>query len=469
MRSSRDINWIQELNYVTLKQRRDPDFSICDEVFEPFELIYVAFLLSSAEFHPLDTGSSGSNATNETASQRKLKQKIAEYNKECAKTLKTTVAMKALENTSKSPDVSASLLLENVIRNIIIRYPTVAYDAIMVLNEMQQNNKASNQYTDEDMMGQQIKQIDRKYDDKGWFLEFCLMVIYPLSLSSSYSGSGDEWEKVNPQYRSAEHCNIPDVLDIGQWKDLEQQSEDCMKTKVHRKIRQDALLKVLLAADDITTVAEFLLRWNRIDDLKIFSTRVWDSVRFLLGEKENEEEYYSAQSVWGDSRGSISSGHNQYQHRSINGDSRIRRPLPMTENILEVIQSDEENNVEDNDDVLGCNDDSVYSDNNRAKDVAQFKTDSTNTPSNKIIANENQNQNHIPVESDPSFSQTKKDNIDVPSFLPKINPHPRTLDPNSSELLRNRLKSAAIIQKICCVFSEKNENDENSEEKLQFL
>ena len=463
MRSSLEMNWIAELNYVALKHRRDPGFSICDEVFEPFELIYVAFLLSTAESHPLDTGSSSSIAASETASQRNLKQKIAEYNKECAKTLKTPVASKALENTSKSPDVSASLLLEDIIRDIIIRHPVVAYDAIMVLNEMQQNNKASNPSVDEEMLGQQKKQVDRKGDDKSWFLELCLTVIYPLSLSNSYSGIGDEWEKSNPQYEygCAEYCS---KSDFGQQKDLEQQNKDSVKTEERRRIMQDSLLKILLSANDVTTVAEFLFRWNRIDDLKIFTSRVWDSVRFLLGEKEDEEEYYSAHSVWGNSGDNLYSG--LYQCQSTKGDVRIRRPLPVFENMLEVVHYDEENNIEDDDDDDDDDDDVDENDNKdstgdnyTAVDALQLKTDSgnMNTLTDKIITNENRIQNDISLESDPISYESKKVEIDVPIFLPKRKPHPRTLDPNSSELLRTRLKSAAIIQKICCMAPENNE------------
>ena len=113
-------SWLGKLQLVTLKHSKNYDFSICDQIFEPLELIHMAYLLSAAESISISANAAG--AINlQSATQNKVKQKIAQYKKESSNSLLNEGTHQMKELTDDSSDIPAVIQLQIIVRQIFLR------------------------------------------------------------------------------------------------------------------------------------------------------------------------------------------------------------------------------------------------------------------------------------------------------------------------------------------------------------
>ena len=437
--ASSNEQWLENLHIVTLKHNKNSQFSICDNILQPIELIFVGYLLSSLE--PSSSSSSSMSSVEadvdaddfiypnqKTSSQRNLKQKIAMYNQECVKKVQLTLPVTDLKASVDTGEVQTSIQLEVFIRHTFLQYPVEAYDAILVLCEMEQEISFSLQ--------QDLFEGNKKKNKQDILRDICLYVVYSLSISDA--------------------C-LDDVQEFSSTEELEHVKDLKGKYKIQL---QDSLLKVLFHFNDVLGVAQFLRKWNRINDLIIFSERAWESVRFLLGEEENEE--YSPFSDVRNTSASSSTWRNV----------PLRRPLPEFENICELSNTDEfgdedeeedydgENEDEDEEEEEEENIDDIYEDN---KTIITQNTNKIISNKNKVLLEHNifktkteelksknplgpNLKNPTPVFSNTTGSAGKNFNGtgDTSQYR-----YPRVLPPNSSRFLRDRLRDAYMIHQMC--------------------
>ena len=423
--------WLNNLHLVTLKHDRNFQFSICDNIFQPIELIFVGYLLSSLEPSPsaveADIDTDNTNLTNQrTSSQMNLKQRIEKYTKECVKKVQLTLPVADMKAQVDSGEIKTSIQLEVLIRHIFLQYPEEAYDAILVLCEMEQEVSSSSK--------QGSSEKNKKKNKNEILQDICLCVVYSLSISAACFNEMHECEVLENQQEN-ENEN-------------ENKSEEDLSGN-HKVQLQDSLLKVLLHFNDALGAAQFLKKWNRIKGLRMLSKRAWESVRFLLGEEE-DEEYSPFSHVWSTSTSSST-------WRNV----PLRRPLPEFENINELINSDE----------FGGEDEGEEEEDEEEEEENEDIDTMTALNKNQIIFNENMELT-LGTELTPHLEESSSENplgpIQInptPSMSNYTGPavddlnytgdtlnhryYPRVLPPNSSKLLKARLLEAFMINRLC--------------------
>jgi hypothetical protein len=412
--------WLNKLHLVTLKHDKNLRFSICDEIFQPIELIFIGYLLSSLESPSASSSSSSSSssieddaeadagvellsqANQKASSQQTLKQKIAMYNQECVKKVQLTLPVTDTKAHTSTDEVKAPIQLEVIIRHIFLQYPEQAYDAVLVLCEMEQEISFSSK--------QDSTERNRKKNKHKILRDICLSVVYSLSISDACACSDDLQEQLSS-------CQLEVV---GKQHENEHENEnengnyDKRNEKTYYRIQmQDSLLKVLLHFNDVLGVAQFLIKWNRINDLKVFSGRAWESVRFLIGEEENEE--YSP----------FSSVRNSSTSSSTWRDVPLRRPLPEFENITDLNHCDE----------FGDDDlDDVNSDEEEEEGDDTHHIDNDNE--------DNDTGKHLNV------TRSVGGSTYVTQSTVQYR-HPGALPPSTSKCLRDRLLEASMVDRLC--------------------
>ena len=400
-----ETNWLTELNLVTLLPPRPIDFSICDRVLEPLDLIHVAYLLSAIA-RPVpqpqtQPKSDGVSESNRLSVSKDLLVKLQQYTQECSRNIKTSPVCDevALVDNSHVEVYYAKARLEAIISHILLRHPDIAVNAIVTLNEVQ---SSSSSYAEELIIGG----VDLN-SSRSSFLDLCVGVIYPLSwcdtccrdTNSNSTGTGTSKSGVGNSSSSSSSSGSNHSSSGGN----NSSSDD--KHLVYRTAVQDALLKTMLVANEFEAVALFLLRWRRYEDLKVYSKSVWESVQYMVGEHEKDEEYSP-------------------QHSSVDATWRTvqaRRPLPNFENIADT------GYLEDED---GLNDVALEAD-QRLDRHGQKEEDMRSSPLNKSV--------HI----NSSESQNRSKEGPFEHCNAEL-----TLAPNVSNLLRKRLVEASVIQKI---------------------
>jgi hypothetical protein len=398
-------SWLGTLHLVTLKHSRNFDFSICDKIFEPLELVHIAYLLSAAESISISANSAG--AINlQSVTQNKVKQKVAQYNKDASNFLSDEGSHDVKEVTDDSRDIPALIQLQIIVRQIFLRFPENAYDALLVLNEMQRESSRI-----QTIEGERIS-IKREKSGGG-FLDICVSVVHLLSLCDICSDTSNSFQDSD--------CDgaLVDGIIIATKGLIYVVNED-QRSRNYRAALQDSLLKVLLEAEDVMGVAALLCRWSRIEDLKVFTDRVWGSIQFILGEHEQEEEYYSFPK---------SGDFSDSARRTI----RVRRPVPLFESILEIAHLDHLDGFSgrSEEDALGVESESGEGD----ADVSTGKVESVREDCQTSLTTE-----EIKVE-EPSVSSTSKSETSAATGL-------SPLPANSNQLLRRRLLQFTAIQQL---------------------
>lgn len=397
-------DWLNMLHIVTLKHNKDFQFSICDKIFQPIELIFIGYLLSSLELPSASSSSSlsieddvdidvevdtFSQVNKKTSSQQSLKQKIAKYNQECVKKVQLTLPVTDVKASTDTDEVKTSIQLEVVIRHVFLQHPEQAYDAVLVLCEMEHEISFSSKQDSTE--GSKKK---NKYEN---LRDICLSVVYSLSVSDACAYFDDAQELSSSQSAG-----------LGK----QHENDDKRSERRYHEIQlQDSLLKVLLHFDDVLGVGQFLIQWNRINDLKVFSDRAWESVRFLIGEEENEE--YSPHSNVRNSSTSSSTWRNV----------PLRRPLPEFENITDLNHCDEFGDDDLDDDYSDKEDEEEEKDdidNNQVDGTARHLNITRSEGRSRYVTN--------------GTRQCR---------------YPKALPPNSSKCLRDRLLEASMIDRLC--------------------
>jgi hypothetical protein len=411
--------WLNKLHIVTLKHDKNLQFSICDKIFQPIELIFIGYLLSSLESPSASAASSSSSsssieddadtdagvelfcqANQRASSQQNLKQKIAKYNQECVKKVQLTLPVTDTKAHTDTDEVKTSIQLEVIIRHIFLQHPDEAYDAVLVLCEMEQEISFSSKQEDS-------TEENKKKNKHEILRDICLSVIYSLSISDACACTDDLQELLSsPQ---------SEVVGKQNENDNDNKNEDERNAKTYYRIQlQNSLLKVLLHFNDVLGVAQFLIKWNRINDLKMFSSRAWESVRFLTGEEENEE--YSPFSTVRNPSTSSSTWRNV----------PLRRPLPEFENITDLNHCDEFGD-DDLDDVNSDEEEEEEGD-----DIHHIDNDNEDNDAGK------------------HFNVTRS--VGGSTYVTQSTVqyrHPRALPPNSSKCLRDRLLEASMVDRLC--------------------
>ena len=423
--------WLNNLHMVTLKHDKNFQFSVCNNIFQPIELIFVGYLLSSLEpsssAAEADIDTDTTNLTNQrTSSQKNLKQRIEKYTQECVKKVPLTIPVADMKAQVDTGEIKTSIQLEVLIRHIFLQYPEEAYDAVLVLCEMEQEISLSSKH--------ELSEKNKKKNKNEILQDICLCVVYSLSISAACSNEVHE-------------CKVSE-------KEKEDENENENEKDLSREYKiqlQDSLLKVLLHFNDALGAAQFLKKWNRINDLRTLSKRAWESVRFLLGEEENEE--YSP-FCYSRSRSTSSS-----TWRNV----PLRRPLPEFENINELINFDEfgEEDEEEEYEEEKEEDDDDDEDNDTMIALSR----------NQIIFNENMNltqETALKPSIEESISENPLGPIKI-NLTPPISDYtgpavdnfndtggtlnqryyPRVLPPNSSKRLKVRLLEALMINQLC--------------------
>ena len=408
--------WLNKLHIVTLKHDKNLQFSMCDKIFHPIELIFIGYLLSSLESSSSSSSSSSSieddadtddgvdllsQANQKASSQQNIKQKIAKYNQKCVKKVQLTLPITDTKAHTNTDELKTSTQLEVIIRHVFLQHPAEAYDAVLVLCEMEQEISFSSK---EDSM-----EGNKKKNKHEILRDICLSAVYSLSISDACACSDDaqelsssQSELVRKQHEN-EHEN-----------EIENENEHGRDTKTSYKIQlQDSLVKVLLHFNDVLGVAQFLIKWNRIKDLEVFSSRAWESVRFLIGEEENEE-YLPFLTV-----GNTSTSSTTWRNVP------LRRPLPEFENITDLNHCDDFGD-DDLDDVNSDQDEE------EGDDVLHINNDNEDNDTGK----------HLNV------TWSVGDSSYVTQSTVKYR-HPRALPPNSSKCLRERLIEASMVDRLC--------------------
>ena len=419
--------WLNNLHIVTLKHNKNFQFSICDNIFQPIELIFVGYLLSSLEPSSsaveADIDTDITNLTNQrTSSQINLKQRIEKYTQECVKKVQLTVPVADMKAQVDTGEIKTSIQLEVLIRHIFLQYPEEAYDAVLVLCDMEQEISLSSKHDSSEK---------NKKENKNEILQdICLCVVYSLSISAACSDEVHECEVLEKQQ--------------------EHENEEDLSRKYNIQL-QDSLLKVLLHFNDALGAAQFLKKWNRINDLRTLSKRAWESVRFLLGEEENEE--YSPLSYVRNTSTSSSTWRNV----------PLRRPLPEFENINELINSDEFGEEDDEEDREVEEEEEDDGDDEDIDTMIALNR-------NQIIFNENMNLTQKTALK-PHLKDSSSENLLGPIQINLTRPisnytgpavdnfndtggtlnqryYPGVLPPNSSKRLKARLLEAFMIKQL---------------------
>jgi hypothetical protein len=405
--------WLHRLHIVTLKHDKNLQFSICDKIFQPIELIFIGYLLSSLESSSASASSSSSigddvdtdggvdifsQANQKASSQQNLRQKIAKYNQECVKKVQLTLPVTDTKAHDHTDEVKTSIQLEVIIRHIFLQHPEQAYDAVLVLCEMEQEISFSSK--------QDSTEGNKNKNKHEALRNVCLSVVYSLSISDACACSDDVQELL--------HSSQLEVVGKQHENENEHENDDKRNEKRYYRIQlQDSLLKVLLHFNDVLGVAQFLIKWNRINDLKVFSSRAWESVRFLIGEEENEE--YSP----------FSNGWNSSTSSSTWRNVPLRRPLPEFENISDLNHCDEFGD-DDLDDVNSDEDEDDGADIHHVDNYTE-----NNDTGKHLNVNRSVGGSTYVTQSTLQYR------------------HPRALPPNSSKGLRDRLLEASMVDRLC--------------------
>ena len=427
--------WLNNLHIVTLKHNKNFQFSICDNIFQPIELIFVGYLLSSLEPSSsaveADIDTDITNLTNQrTSSQINLKQRIEKYTQECVKKVQLTVPVADMKAQVDTGEIKTSIQLEVLIRHIFLQYPEEAYDAVLVLCDMEQEISLSSKHDSSEK---------NKKENKNEILQdICLCVVYSLSISAACSNEVHEC-KVSEKQKEDENEN-------------ENENEKDLSREYKIQL-QDSLLKVLLHFNDALGAAQFLKKWNRINDLRTLSKRAWESVRFLLGEEENEE--YSP-FCYSRSRSTSSS-----TWRNV----PLRRPLPEFENINELINSDEfgeedDEEDDDEDEEVEEDDDEDNEDNdtmialNRNQIIFNENMSLTQETALKPHLKDSSSENLLgPIQINltrpiSNYTGPAVDNFNDTGGTLNQRYYPGVLPPNSSKRLKARLLEAFMIKQL---------------------
>jgi hypothetical protein len=397
-------SWLGTLHLVTLKHSRNFDFSICEKIFEPLELIHIAYLLSAAEFISISANSSGAINV-QSVTQNKVKQKVAQYNKDASNSLTDEGSHDVKEVTDDCRDIPAVIQLQIIVRQIFLRFPENAYDALLVLNELQRESSRT-----QTIEGERISMKREK--SGGGFLDICVSVVHLLSLCDICSDTSNRFQ--DSDYDGA----LVDGINI--CRGLIHVADEDQRSRNYRAALQDSLLKVLLEAEDVVGVAALLCRWSRIEDLKVFTDRVWSSIQFILGEHEQEEEYYSFPK---------SGDFSDSARRTV----RVRRPVPLFESILEIVHLDHPDGFSGHseEDALREEGESGEGD----ADVSTGKVESVREDCQTSLTTE-----EIKVEEPPASSRSKSETIAATGLSP--------LPANINQLLRRRLLQFTAIQQL---------------------
>lgn len=286
--------WFAKLDIVTLKPIRSVNFSICEKVLEPLELIHIAYLLASIDYSLAPLNKSSFKDNQHSLSQKKLLQRLHHYNTECSKSIRKGDIIEEKEIDQHMNEVDESVQLEALIRHILLSHSEEAFDAILTLNDVQFLNTLSrlHEYGGEDQV--EIKPAC----ERGSFLNLCVTVIRTISLSEVYcTCRRHSSDGLFPVLSEHQHCDSSVV--------------------------QNSMLKILLSAGEVITAAQLLLQWGRFQDLSDYCSIVWESVHFMMGDNKKHEEHYP-----------------HLQAATLSSDRswttvRTRRPLPCFENIID--------------------------------------------------------------------------------------------------------------------------------------
>ena len=288
--------WLAQLDIVTMKPMRNFEFSICEKVLEPLELIHITYLLASTDYASVLSGKSTTkNSSLQSLSQKKLLQKLDQYNLMCSKSIKKGAT---LEVKGVGPHMNESIRLEALIRHILLFHPDEAFDAILTLSDVQLSD-SDHHLLDFDS---DYEIETRSVSDIGNFLNLCVSVIRAFSLS----------EICNKRVR----CGCQDSVN-----GINPPSSASVQPNCYTSAIQNSMLKILLTAGEVVSTAQCLLQWGRVRELTLYSELVWESVHFISGEHKMYEEYYS---------------HSQEATLQPGGfqlSSKSRRPLPHFEDI----------------------------------------------------------------------------------------------------------------------------------------
>lgn len=400
-------SWLGMLHLVTLKHNKNPDFSICDEIFEPLELVHIAYLLSAAESIPISANPAGS-INLQSITQSKVKQKIAHFNRDASLPLANESTYEANEFTDDGVDIPAVIQLQIIVRQIILRFPESAYDALLVLNEMQRESRRNHESD-----GERISM--RRDSGGGCFLDICVSVAHSLSLCDSCSDNSDRFRDNKDGVTATDGR---DYATTGLIRVLNEHQ----RSPYYKTALQDSLIKLLLEAEDVMGVATLLCRWNRFTDLRIFTDRVWGSVQFILGEHEQKDEYHSSPVISDPLR-----------------PARVRRPLPLLENILEIAHLDRPHGF------IGHDDDDVVKEEGKSVEreavVSAGELESARNDCRTSLITEDNKR------GDPSASRSISTEATA-TPEPGLSPKHCALPANSNQLLRRRLMQFAAIQQL---------------------
>lgn len=427
----RSEEWLHKLHIVTLKHDKNLQFSICDKIFQPTELIFIGYLLSSLEYSSASSSSTSSieddldtdagvdvfsQANQKASSQQNIKQKIAKYNQECVKKVQLTLPVSDTKAHTNTDEISTSIQLEVIIRHMFLQHPAEAYDAVLVLCEMEQEISFSSK--------QDSMEGNKKKNKHEVLRDICSSVVYSLSISDACACSDGAHE------RSSSQLEV-----VGKQHENEHENDDKRNEKTYYRMQlQDSLLKVLLHFNDVIGVAQSLIKWNRIKDLKVFSNRAWESVRFLIGEEENEE--YSP----------FSNARNTSTSSSTWRNVPLRRPLPEFENITDLNHCDEFGD-DDLDDVNSDEDEEEEGD-----DIHYIDNDNEDNDTGK----------HLNV------TRSVGGSAYVTQGTVQYR-HPRVLPPNSSKCLRDRLLEASMVDRLCPYTPSTSINPPNHDMEAEIL
>ena len=398
-------SWLGTLHLVTLKHSQNSNFSICDEIFEPLELIHIAYLLSTAVSNAISANSASAISPQKTP-QNKLKQKSAQHSQNTAK-------ISLYEGTSEIkgfPDddriISATVQLQIIVRRIFLSYPEFAYDALLVLSEMQRESRKLNS-----VEGERITVTKNNGGEN--FLDICVFVVHPLSMCDICCDNSDRLRESKDHLTSADGSGVAAPA-------LKQAYEEEQRRLYYRSALQDSMLQILLEADDVLGVAALLSRWKRLQDLQIFADRIWSSVQFLLGEHEQKEEYYS-DAAW--------------------GTVRVRRPVPVFEAILDIAHLDQPDGFLESSEAEVCGLEGKERGTNGNNEV---EVNVTKLQRARIDQEASSTTEENKTEKLPPSSSSETETVATPGLSPKLN----ALPPNSNMLLRRRLLQLAAIQQF---------------------
>ena len=288
--------WQTQLDIVTMKPMRNFEFSICDKVLKPLELIHIAYLLASTDdTSALSPKSTTKDSSLHSVSQKKLLQKLDQYNLMCSRGIRKGATLEVKE---VGPNMNESVRLEAIIRHILLFYPNEAFDAILTLSDVQLSDPHHNLLE----FDSDYRRETRSISNIGSFMNLCVSVIHAFSLSEICS--------------NCVRCNCQ-----GSHNSINPPSSASVQPNCYTSAVQNSMLKILLSAGEIVNTAQCLLQWGRMKDLSLYCELVWESVHFILGEHKKYEEYYSHSHAA------------TLQPTSTQIPVKSRRPLPHFENI----------------------------------------------------------------------------------------------------------------------------------------